>query len=982
MANSTNPRYKTFMQETYTAGDENQFDENISRREVKLRPIDTSNNVFFDDAFAFDHTKYSDITSRAVHDTFAYIFYKFKKAVYASIIDGKLQTYLPFTNVKYRNEWSHLIQIDKTKYTDLKALLDKSNNIMGYAAPKFLPVEKWYANDAMFRYDNPTKLYDGHHVLVIKDMLSTLCAERDVPDIEVFINSRDYPILKIDGTEPYENLYGSSSYNLVSHNYSKYSPILSCSISEGFADVLIPTYEDWARARYQRDAVTLPTEYKKYPVISQQVEWNAKKSMAVFRGSTTGSGVTPSTNQRLKALELCELNPTYLDVGIVKWNTRVRKHITSKYLQTIERKTYPIVNSLSLQDQTNKYKYILTLEGHVAAYRLSYELSSGSVIILADSKWKIWYSRFLKPFVHYVPVKNDLSNLIETIEWCRNHDDECQSIVANAQEFYRKYLNADAILDYLQHIFVKLAIDIGGYSWLPNLLKSSLSEEKAMLNKLILERYLPECKFPIRSGPRCIGKLVASSKVLQRARALEFLHGIFSNKTTTIDCVRTNGFLVARKTISTDIDKQKEQCHEAYIGIFAINDVIRKCPNFAYTYGYKNDNNYITYSEYIHGPTLSQWILSPMYHEKDLLNIMCAINLGLEVAQNYCGFVHYDLTPWNIIIQMLPTPIAFDYVVGSSGPLRYTYHIIPVMIDYGKSRAVVYEPEHGLIDRGYINLFKSESRAIDVLTLVYSIINNLLDAHKPVPRVLYGFIQQFNLPSKVMDYKDAWELINYVNDRVNIADSQILKITPMTFIEYVSTAVPFIKISSVQHSDYTSKMSKGHAVFEENLMALGNYNLAVTDTVNRLYRQTIPKSSNALIHKFIKSLIASNITDLNEIVEAITDNIFKQKYALIRNKIMADTQYKSTEIIPNFPVVPNGYLKMDSYLTPEELDSFLEGVIYTPDNWISVYSMCSDVAASTPLLDIFGINGPDYDTFKHLNEIASNNTLLWIRHVV
>ncbi len=41
----------------------------------------------------------------------------------------------------------------------------------------------------------------------LRHMLDTLCAEREVPDVEFFLNKRDFPMLKADLTEPYDFLY-------------------------------------------------------------------------------------------------------------------------------------------------------------------------------------------------------------------------------------------------------------------------------------------------------------------------------------------------------------------------------------------------------------------------------------------------------------------------------------------------------------------------------------------------------------------------------------------------------------------------------------------------------------------------------------------------------------------------------------------------------------------------------------------------------
>ena len=64
------------------------------------------------------------------------------------------------------------------------------------------------------------------NVGTVKNMLETLCATRKVPDIEFFMNRRDFPILTRNGTEPYHGIWGENT-PLVSHNIPKYLPILS-----------------------------------------------------------------------------------------------------------------------------------------------------------------------------------------------------------------------------------------------------------------------------------------------------------------------------------------------------------------------------------------------------------------------------------------------------------------------------------------------------------------------------------------------------------------------------------------------------------------------------------------------------------------------------------------------------------------------------------------------------------------------------------
>jgi len=88
-------------------------------------------------------------------------------------------------------------------------------------------------------------------------------------------------------------------------------------------------------------------------------------------------------------------------------------------------------------------KFILNIDGHVKAFRLGNELRYGSVILLVDSPYTLWFQTFMEPMVHYIPVKFDLSDLRDQLTWCLAHDAECQQIAHNSLKFYETHLTAD-----------------------------------------------------------------------------------------------------------------------------------------------------------------------------------------------------------------------------------------------------------------------------------------------------------------------------------------------------------------------------------------------------------------------------------------------------------------------------------------------------------------------------------------------------------
>jgi hypothetical protein len=49
----------------------------------------------------------------------------------------------------------------------------------------------------------------------------------------------------------------------------------------------------------------------------------------------------------------------------------------------------------------------------------------------------------LVPYVHFVPVSEDFSDLEEVYEWCLDHDAECEEISKNATEFAKEFLDLE-----------------------------------------------------------------------------------------------------------------------------------------------------------------------------------------------------------------------------------------------------------------------------------------------------------------------------------------------------------------------------------------------------------------------------------------------------------------------------------------------------------------------------------------------------------
>jgi hypothetical protein len=744
----TNPRYKGFCQTYFTAGDEEQFEETRDRLPITSIPKADHSHIW---------DGYKDISAYHVLTTFRYIFNKFKKGIFISIKNNKVSTFLPFSKAKFVNEWSDQIQVDPM-YNDINEFFKHISDLEGrhFSEHKINKiVSRWYGNNCLIRYEFPQSENDTgvHHV---KSMFEDLCAERIVPDIEIFVNRRDFPLLTRDGTEPYEDMWDSTTKPLVSHCYDKYVPILSSTTTNRHADIPIPTLEDWARIKFEEGFYFPKTHNRDYSDLFD-TNWEDKKQIAVFRGASTGRHTTVETNPRLKVAFLSSVwkddkeKAGYLDAGITDWNLRARKIQGEKYLQTIEIDKLPfgLVPKLTPTEQS-MYKYIVHIDGHSSAFRLSLEFAMRSVILKVDSKYSLWFSHLIKPYEHYIPVKSDLSDLHAQIEWCRTHDSECKQIAENAYIFYKHTLSKTGILDFLQKLILSVRQNIN-YVYPQHPLDGQIKKCKTMLTLSTVN--------------------IVDLPVLS------------NNKLSTVYKFGKN---ILKHTV--DPKKIKENIHEAFIGINCVNRLVRYTPYFVQTHGVSD--KYGVISDHVeHTSTFFAWLGSNAFDFDEYICILYQLSAALVVAQTVCGFVHNDLFPWNVLLK---SGGPYECVVNSTTVLRVRKNItVPVIIDYGKSH-VIYKGEH----YGFINMYKFNS-IYDVFCILMSSLAIVLRSKKITNDRDNDLLKLVNFISETQfcpqKFKSFTQVRQYVFDNSSFSTlitldlKDLSNFTPIDFCRYLSS---------------------------------------------------------------------------------------------------------------------------------------------------------------------------------------------------
>ena len=106
-----------------------------------------------------------------------------------------------------------------------------------------------------------------------------------------------------------------------------------------------------------------------------------------------------------------------MDVGLTSWSQRKRMVAPGKYAEMTPWKGLTLTPFVPLAEQM-QYKYLLYVEGHCAANRYSTLMHMEAVIFKVESTCEahqLWFFPMLTPFQDHIPIKEDLSDLVEKV---------------------------------------------------------------------------------------------------------------------------------------------------------------------------------------------------------------------------------------------------------------------------------------------------------------------------------------------------------------------------------------------------------------------------------------------------------------------------------------------------------------------------------------------------------------------------------------
>lgn len=185
------------------------------------------------------------------------------------------------------------------------------------------------------------------------------------------------------------------------------------------------------------DNVFVPTrghQHLRQEYAAAAVPWDQRQPVAFFRGSTTGHATDRSSGWRsLPRVRLCEIardSGGLIDAGIVRV-VQLNDANAEAELQAAG-----LMRSAVHRTEFQRYKYQIDIDGNTNAWPGLYEkLLSGSPVLKVASRYgfRQWYYDRLKPWINYVPVASDMSDLIDKVRWLQQHDDAARAIGAQGQ---------------------------------------------------------------------------------------------------------------------------------------------------------------------------------------------------------------------------------------------------------------------------------------------------------------------------------------------------------------------------------------------------------------------------------------------------------------------------------------------------------------------------------------------------------------------
>ena len=346
-----------------------------------------------------------DTPRHRLYATLAYAWRVLRCGVLVRITGGRVSTFLPFANPMFKNAWGEHLRFvvgnDRSSFLNFGAYTARKQAHAGTKRYAPLPPERWWVNGTVACNMPSPQVWGQSFLAEFHSMLSAAVAAHPVPDCVFLLNKRDAPQFRFDRRHSTQSLPAAAHAASLRHRrLAPLLPCFSCYTGDGWADIPLPTPLSWSAGGDL--AASLASV-----AAAGMSAWPARDRRLVFRGSTTGGGITKAANQRLLLLDLVRKAPVpwvlsgvTLDVGFTAINRR--DHILPGGIVAFNDSTYATETAaetaaaetaaaetrhrcfdapfVSLATQAAA-RYLLYVDGHSASNRFLSQLATGSAVL-------------------------------------------------------------------------------------------------------------------------------------------------------------------------------------------------------------------------------------------------------------------------------------------------------------------------------------------------------------------------------------------------------------------------------------------------------------------------------------------------------------------------------------------------------------------------------------------------------------------------
>ena len=364
------------------------------------------------------------------------------RLIYVELADNRVRRFVPFANPDWHNDWPHIPEEVVADYVTRRSLmLGRREAVCNY--------QEWWSTGHLLCNVRSPEVMSDKACAPLLDMFDTVCKSRRVPNASFLINVRDCAAWRKDGQRPCPlpwRPFGTARAEAVEGAL----PTFSFYTGPGFWDVPCPTATDWLFATQNRSLGRDPL-----PPPPLDVPFRQKHARAIWRGSLTGPGSEPESNDRVKLL--MQPPSQFLDVAATGANAdRDRVDAVSGRLTGSASHYVPSQRSNYVPwDKQALNRYAIVLDGHGAPDRFHPALASNQVVLRPHWTRSLVMSPctlmdcVAQPNEHYVPLY-DVSDAEQVVERLEQDVPRAEKIAQAARDLWQERLSVDGILDFWQ----------------------------------------------------------------------------------------------------------------------------------------------------------------------------------------------------------------------------------------------------------------------------------------------------------------------------------------------------------------------------------------------------------------------------------------------------------------------------------------------------------------------------------------------------